>query len=178
MSIPQTILLFGEIVFIQYQSINNNPKVLIMAKNAAVAEATQEKKVYEIQIEDTLYKTTIDSVTVDGLISVLKNRVALGKSKNPNDYKRLKDMFVKIDGVKMKAENMLEFVHEVRKENELAYAFRKSNENAAIAVEQIEAGLKKAMSQKISFSDLAARKFDGIIAAAGLNADIMKSLGM
>ena len=149
-----------------------------MAKNAAVAEATQEKKVYEIQIEDTLYKTTIDSVTVDGLISVLKNRVALGKSKNPNNYKRLKDMFVKIDGVKMTAENMLEFVRETRKKYELAYAFRKSDDNAAIAVEQIEAGLKKAMSEKISFADLTARKFDGIVAAAGLNADIMKQLGM
>lgn len=149
-----------------------------MAKNAAVAEATQEKKVYQIQIEDTLYKTTIDSVTVDGLIGVLKNRVALGKSKDPKNYKRLKDMFVKIDGVKMTPENMLEFVRETRKKYELAYAFRKSDDNAAIAVEQIEAGLKKAMGEKISFADLTARKFDGIVAAAGLNADIMKQLGM
>lgn len=152
------------------------------AANKAAKEAAKEAVTpvtqHIIEIDGQEYRTTFDSASVKGLMRVLRNRAALEKAKGGPNPKKLAEMYVKVNGVKMFPHNLMQFAHEVRKKYELAYALSPTEDAAKRIEEEVENNIKKVMVQKISFKELSEKNFSGIIARAGFDDGFLKELGM
>ena len=137
----------------------------------APAKETEKAKVFSLLIGDTEYRTTHDALSVRGVLFLVDNYAKLRNVKRS-------EVAIKVDGKSKSIAEITSFVNEVRKTYGLAYALQDTNETAKVATEAINEALKEAAKKPISFGELSAGKFDGIVAAAGLNSDFLKALNL
>lgn len=153
-----------------------------MAKTRAAANAKtstvetpevqtpEVKKYVSLQIEETLYPKldVTDTLTLKGIINALKVRVADDKNRNPDNYKKLNDRVVRVDGKKMTVPQMTSWILETKRKYEIFYVLEHKPEMKVVS-DEVDRRLKLGLMVPITFGDLAERKFDTIVSKIGLD---------